>query len=164
MIPIRLWHYKLFPYLPQKQLVSQWRELCLIFSKVSRFIIIDYVYEYPKENLYQYTLYLLEELFNRNINIKQWKYFIDYFKDDIDLKNLLLEIQSKSIIIQSKYLSISNPFPNHQTDRYLFQCYINLQEKYERGQKDFYKYLYEDMSNFIYVDYLSKINIKDLIN
>ena len=30
-----------------------------------------------------------------------------------------------------------NPFPNHHTKRYLKQCFYNLQEKYDRGQKDF---------------------------
>lgn len=148
MIPIRLWHYKLFPYLPQKQLVSQWRELCLIFNKGNRFIIINYVYDYPKEDLYKYTLLLLDELSKRNINIKQWKYFNNYFIDILD-KNILID---------------SNIFINHQTSRYLFQCFINLQEKYERGQKDFHKYLYENLCNFIYDEYLKNIKIKDLLN
>ena len=29
---MRLWHYKLIPYLPKKQLVSQWRECIAIMG------------------------------------------------------------------------------------------------------------------------------------
>lgn len=148
MIPIRLWHYKLFPYLPNKQIVSQWRELCLIFNKGNRFIIINYVYEYPKEDLYKYTLLLLDELNKRKINIKQWKYFNNYF-NDLLYNNIKMD---------------SNIFINHQTPRYLFQCFVNLQEKYERGQKDFSKHLYENLCEFIYDEYLKNIKIKDLLN
>jgi len=120
----------------------------LIFNKGNRFIIINYVYEYPKEDLYKYTLLLLDELNKRKINIKQWKYFNNYFND----------------LLGNNVKMDSNIFINHQTPRYLFQCFVNLQEKYERGQKDFSKHLYENLCEFIYDEYLKNIKIRDLLN
>ena len=42
-----------------------------------------------------------------------------------------------------------NPFPYHHTDRYLLQCFCNLQEKYDRGQKDFTEEQYLKLENFM---------------
>lgn len=42
-----------------------------------------------------------------------------------------------------------NPFPKHHTDRYLLQCFYNLQEKYDRGQKDFDKDIYDRLEEFV---------------
>ena len=47
---MRLWHYKLIPFLPNSQLIAQWRELNSIFKKQDKHILINYVYEYPKED------------------------------------------------------------------------------------------------------------------
>ena len=40
-------------------------------------------------------------------------------------------------------------FVKHHTDRYLMQCFYNLQEKYDRGQKDFDRETYEKLLKFI---------------
>ena len=133
---MRLWHYKLIPFLPKSQLLSQWRELNSIFKKKDKHILIDYVYLYPKEHLLVYSIMVIREMENRNINItnKSIDNYIYYFGKsifDLDHNNLF------------------EPFPKHHTNRYLLQCFYNLQEKYDRGQKDFRYGVYLDLEDFI---------------
>lgn len=78
---MRLWHYQLIPYLPNSQLVSQWRELNAIFTKETNHILINYIYDYSKEELYDYTNLVLDELKKRNINIKTLNNYNRYFMD-----------------------------------------------------------------------------------
>ena len=127
---MRLWHYKLIQFLPKSQLIAQWRELNSIFRKQDKHILINYVYEYPKNNLMYYTLLVLQELTNRHYQIKSYKNYYEFFKDAMPFPK-------------------DNPFPKHHTDRYLLQCFYNLQEKYDRGQKDFSKEQYDRLLAFV---------------
>lgn len=120
---MRLWHYKLIPFLPNSQLIAQWRELNSIYKKQDNHILINYVYEYPKEDLLAYSYMVISELEKRGFKINSVKNFESYF----DGCKLL------PIIADPNY----QPFANHHTERYLKQCFYNLQEKYDRGQKDF---------------------------
>ena len=117
---MRLWHYKLIPFLPKSQLLAQWRELNSIFKKQDKHILINYIYEYPKDNLHSYCLLVMNEMDQRGYKIKAIDNFYDYFFGD-----------------GRRYLNWidNNPFPEHHNDRYLRQCFYNLQEKYDRGQK-----------------------------
>ena len=133
---MRLWHYKLIPYLPNSQLwlLAQWRELNSIYAKQDKHILINYIYEYPKYDLLAYSNLVIAEMEKRNFKINTSKYE-NYF-DKIDAYCLLDKVDFK-------------PFKDHHNDRYLKQCFYNLQEKYDRGQKDFSKELYENLENFI---------------
>ena len=115
---MRLWHYRLLPFLPKSQLIAQWRELNSIFKKQDKHILINYVYEYSKENLMWYTELVLAEMLHRRYKIKSTTNMCKYFED-------------------TKLVEMGNPFPRHHTDRYMLQCYYNLQEKFDRGQKDY---------------------------
>lgn len=132
---MRLWHYKLIPYLPNKQLVSQWRELNIIFKKQIKFSLINYVYEYPKHDLLAYSILVTSEMIKRNYRINSTKNFDKYFEYTkiIDIEN------------REKF----KPFKNHHNNRYLKQCFYNLQEKYDRGQKDFTQEQYIKLKEFI---------------
>lgn len=46
---MRLWHTDLTPYLPKSQLLAQWRVLNSIFVKEDKHVLINYIYEYPKD-------------------------------------------------------------------------------------------------------------------
>jgi uncharacterized protein (TIGR02328 family) len=129
---MRLWHYKILQYLPKSQLLAQWRELNSIFKKQDNHILINYVYECPKENLLLYSRMVIREMIKREYKIKSWENYNNYFKDI-----------SNGVVVDK------NPFPNHHTDRYLKQCFYNLQEKYDRGQKDFDRKNYEKLLTFI---------------
>ena len=134
---MRLWHYKLIPFLPNSQLVAQWRELNSIFKKQDKHILINYVYEYPKENLLTYSAIVLAEIKKRGFKIKSYENYRNYF----------IDADAKSSC--DGFINLDNPFPNHHTNRYLQQCFYNLQEKYDRGQKDFSEEEYKRLEEFV---------------
>lgn len=136
---MRLWHYKLIKYLPNSQLLAQWRELNSIFKKQDKHILINYVYEYDKEDLYGYTYLVITELLTRKFNIKRTESYENYFKEISDGYKLTISIAC----YRHKF------FPYHHTNRYLLQCFYNLQEKYDRGQKDFSEEQYKKLEEFV---------------
>lgn len=133
---MRLWHYKLIPFLPNSQLIAQWRELNSIFKKRDKHILINYIYEYPKDHLLSYADLVWTELKNRGYKIRSMQNYDEFYN----------EAREESDWLPNE---ITILFPNHHTDRYLVQCFYNLEEKYDRGQKDFNKEQYEILRNFI---------------
>ncbi|AMO86426.1 hypothetical protein B857_03343 [Solibacillus isronensis B3W22] len=117
---MRLWHTELIPFIPKSQLLAQWRELNSIFVKEDKHVLINYIYEYPKEDLYIYTQIVLKEMRARNITIRTIDKMDRYF---VDLH-----------FTENEYYP---PYSRHHNDEYLTICYYNLYEKYIRGQKDF---------------------------
>lgn len=117
---MRLWHTELIPFIPKSQLLAQWRELNSIFVKEDKHVLINYIYEYPKEDLYIYTQIVLKEMRARNITIRTIDKMDRYF---VDLR-----------LSENEYYP---PYSRHHNDKYLTICYYNLYEKYIRGQKDF---------------------------
>ena len=132
---MRLWHYKLIKFIPKSQLLAQWRELNSIFKKKDNHILINYAYEYPDENLVAYANIVLEEMDKRHIRVRSFDNYI----------NLVCVTEPRSV----DALMGCNPFKKHHDDRYLLQCFFNLQEKYDRGQKDFSKEEYERLESFV---------------
>ena len=113
---MRLWHYKLLPVLPDKMIVSEWRE-CIAIKRqwekgTLKHRLVSYVMNYDKKVFREYTRLVIKEMNNRNI-----KYQEKYFNEIIDFCGLSLTTE--------KY--------EEHNDRYLKQCYYNLQEKYDRG-------------------------------
>lgn len=127
---MRLWHYELIPYLPDSQLVAQWRELNSIFKKEDKHILINYIYEYPREDLCLYADKVMYEMKARGFRIRSLDNYYNYFMGDLSPE-------------------VETPFKNHHTDRYLLQCFFNLQEKYDRGQKDFSAIEYQELLRFV---------------
>lgn len=127
---MRLWHTDLLPYLPKSQLLAQWRELNSIYAKQDNHILINYIYNYSKGYLYNYSLKVIGEMAQRGYIIRNLdnfnKYFNDYYNHVEDLR-----------------------FKEHN-DEYLLICYYNLKEKYLRGQKDFTPEIWNNLQNFIY--------------
>jgi uncharacterized protein (TIGR02328 family) len=143
---MRLWHYKILPYLPKSQLIAQWRELNSIFKKQDKHILINYVYEYNGDDLYHYTLLVLGEMINRKIEIRNLQNMVYYFQLSDEITYQLLPNANQCIyLIKDKY----KPFKNHHTNRYLLQCFFNLQEKYDRGQKDFDTEVFRNLVIFV---------------
>ena len=129
---MRIWHYKLIPYLPKSQLVAQWRELNSIFKKQDKHILINYVYNYPKSNLYNYALVVEVEMKQRNYQVKKPDNYWDFFEDTIGVAKIDTDVFSK-----------------HHTKQYLLQCFMNLEEKYFCGQKDFDRETYLKLLDFV---------------
>ena len=140
---MRLFHFKLLPYLPDTQLIGQWRELNSIFKNKPKHILINYVYKSPKEDLMEYWIRLDHELRERNITTRANNSSL-YFGEEGG------KIFSRLCVLRGNSAGYGyNPFPNHHTNRYLLQCFYNLQEKYDCGQKDFSKERYEKLCEFI---------------
>lgn len=131
----RLWHWKLIPYLPKSQLLAQWRELNSIFKKQDKHILVNYVYEYPKDSLLWYSILVVKEMKLRGYKINSLTNLSHYF-------GILLASENN-------FEDNENPFPNHHNNRYLLQCFYNLQEKYDSGQKDFNKETYDKMEKMV---------------
>lgn len=116
---MRLWHYKLIPVLPKDMLVSQWRE-CIAIKRqwekgTLKHRLVSYVKDYDKICFWRYVLDVMTEMLKRKIN------YNSKFYD---------ELQDFCKTITPNYRIIH--YPEHN-DRYLKQCYYNLQEKYDRG-------------------------------
>lgn len=126
---MRLWHTELIPFIPKSQLLAQWRELNSIFAKEDRHVLINYIYEYPKEDLYIYTQIVLKEMRARNVKIRTFDKMERYFEQ---------------MAIPAEYF----PYSHHHNDEYLTICYYNLYEKYIRGQKDFSTEQFEALQHY----------------
>ena len=95
-----------------------------------------------------------KEMIKRGIKIssRSTDNFFEEFPEYKENPNLLSQHINDIEWVQS-VTGIENPFPKHHTMKYLSQCYYNLQEKYDRGQKDFSYKQYEKLSKF-YVEKL----------
>lgn len=140
---MRLWHYQLIPYLPKSQLLAQWRELNSIFKKQPKHILINYIYEYPKKDLYYYSILVIGEMIKRSYAIHNLENMQQYF-------NLDDAVMYLGIPNADKFTLETTIFKNHHNFKYLQQCFYNLEEKYDRGQADFSQEQYEALSNIFY--------------
>ena len=134
MVIIRLWHYELIPFLPNSQLIAQKRECDLIWKdiangKQTNHILINYIWQYNdyKEQLTIYYWLLKKEFYKRGFNFRC-----------SNNANLLIT-----------HSMLKPPFINHHTNKYLVQNFYNLQEKYDRGQKDFSYDVYKKLLIFV---------------
>jgi len=127
---MRLWHVDLLNYLPKGQLLSQWRELNSIFAKEDKHILINYIYEYSKNDLCVYTEKVIEEMKNRGYQIRSYEKMNKYFENLESVKHV-------------------KPFKNHHDNEYLQICYYNLKEKFIRGQKDFEEDKYNHLCRYV---------------
>lgn len=116
---MRLWHKDLIPYLPRQQLLSQYRECCCIAKSISEkdtpnHILVNKIMYYPIEHFYVYTFMVADEMKKRGYKCN-WDKFHKWLQKDFNC-----------VIINSLFKFWHN-------QRYLIQCYYNLQEKYDCG-------------------------------
>lgn len=116
---MRIWHYELISVLPNKMLVSQWRE-CIAIKRqwekgTLKHRLVSYVIDNYKELFINYVTDIIQEMSKRNIKYQDKYYF-----------EILHFCQSNDEETCMQY------YPEHN-DRYLKQCYYNLQEKADRG-------------------------------
>ena len=79
----------------------------------------------------------MAELKKRGFKIKSEDNFLNYFSEEEIAKARNVKVE------------FGNPFPKHHNDRYLRQCFYNLEEKYDRGQKDFSQLRYQAVSYYL---------------
>lgn len=116
---MRLWHKHLISVLPKQQLVAQWRELSAIVGSINKHGnpkhgLVNKIMEYPKEHLFKYTLLIENEMIRRGYNPSEKVY------------NKITDYTGKN--------TFSGPtFKEWHNERYLDQCFYNLQEKFDCG-------------------------------
>ena len=128
---MRLWHKELITVLPREQLVAQWRECSAIAGAIQKngtpnHILVDYVLE-DLNSFVAYSAVIRREMTRRGYKTmdKVWEKIAAVAADDF-----------------WRLVNHDDIFPIHHNDRYLKQCYYNLQEKYDRGgisQEDWFK-------------------------
>ena len=133
---MRLWHVDLIHVLPYHQLLGQWRECCLIAKEWAEYgkpnhVLVNNVIKYPLVHYIWYCHVVIEEMENREYAIS------DLAKERL-VKNL--ERIKESLQLFTLWTEVDFPipegvsiYPNWMNERYLIQCYFNLEEKYDRG-------------------------------
>lgn len=128
---MRLWSYQILPYLPNSQLLAQKRECDLILKdwhngKKTNHILINYIHECSDFNFVVYYTKLYMAFKERNFK----------FNDKYDVVNMLLSNSNLDC------------YKDYHNKEYLTICFMNLKEKYIRGQKDFSKEIYDRLCEF----------------
>lgn len=116
---MRLWDYRLLPYLSELQFKGQLRELVLIMrdwknNGTTNHLLINKVMEYDKSELYSYFIIYYsayKERYNKTIDSKILREFEDF----------------------GGYRFTSHPFENWHTKEYLRSNMANLWEKHTMG-------------------------------
>lgn len=116
---MRLWHKDLIPGLPRQQLLGQWRECCLIAKNIAEkgtpnHLLVNKVMEYPREHFVTYAAHVAHEMEKRGYRV--------------DINRFMKwggEVQA--------FVRFSTIFAGWHNDRYLIQCFHNLEEKYDCG-------------------------------
>ena len=118
---MRLWHYRLLPYLPDAQFKGQLREMVAIMHDwrdkgKTNHVLINRVMEYPRADLYSYFLEYCVVYQSRNED--RLPKCVDEFRDFGD----------------SEGGWKVNPFDGWHNKAYLRVCMANLYEKYIFGR------------------------------
>lgn len=116
---MRLWHKDLIDSLPRKQLLGQWRECCAIIKNIKEkgtpnHLLVNKIMDYDLKHFYTYGLYVFIETEHRDYKCNLRK-FDQYFKGGKIVK------------------TFDELFDGWHNERYLDQCFYNLQEKFDCG-------------------------------
>lgn len=116
---MRLWHYKLIPYLPKQQLLGQWRECCSIKANIvnkgkPNHILVNRIMDYPKDHFYTFCRLIQDQMLERGYNVR-----------DKSRSKIWTECWS--------WIDKNELFQKWHDDIYLRQCLYNLEEKFICG-------------------------------
>lgn len=140
---MRLWHWQLINVLPREQLVAQWREVSSIVGSIQlkgtpNHVLVNEVLNYDYDHLISYAYYVRSEMTRRGYKTM----------DKVWIK--ITSLKPNWQLIEKEDL-----FPNWHNERYLRQCYYNLEEKYDRGgikEEDYNKILWK-VNGVLNLDY-----------
>ena len=120
---MRLWHRDLISVLPRQQLVAQWRELSACATNIRtkgtpKHILVNKIMDYPLNHFISYAAAVRAEMTRRGYKT------MDRVWDNIT-----------SVVDNNDYniIPLEECFPNWHNNKYLFQCFCNLEEKYDCG-------------------------------
>lgn len=118
---MRLWHYDLLDVLPSMQLRGQWRECCAIAANISEqgspnHILVNRIMDFHMKHFYCYGFLVAEQMRKRG-------YKCDFDKFD----------QYFTYPHEKHMVPMYDLFEGWHNERYLRQCYYNLEEKFDCG-------------------------------
>ena len=121
---MRLWSKQLIKYLPREQLVAQWRELSAIAGAIQKngtpnHILVNKVLDYDFDHFITYASLIREEMTKRGYRTM----------------NSVWE-KITSLKPDWKPIDFNDLFWLWHDDRYLKQCFYNLEEKFDCGGVD----------------------------
>lgn len=128
---MRLWHKDLICVLPRQQLLSQWRECCCIARNIAvngtpNHMLVNKVLDYPVSHFNFYTKEVIHEMERRLYRVSE--------KSKNEFYNNLAVASLKGYFNKAHVFDDDTTmFLEWHNDRYLMQCYLNLQEKYDCG-------------------------------
>lgn len=132
---MRLWHKDLIEVLPRQQLLGQWRECCLIAKNIAEsctpnHLLVNKIMEFSLEHFYSYAKWVEAEMKHRGYKC-DFEKFEKWYKQ-CDMRDFI-------------WLSKNSVFSRWHNERYLKQCFYNLQEKYDCGgiTEDEWQSIYE---------------------
>ena len=119
---MRLWHYKLLPYLPDMQLKGQYRELVAIgnnvrYGRPQNHILVNFVDEYPKADLAWY-FDIFRDAYENRFALRISETIVNGFE----------EFECEDVVS-----SAFGPFRGYMDNGYLDICMMNLYEKHAYG-------------------------------
>lgn len=119
---MRLWHKDLIDVLPQKQLLAQWRECCAIARNIAvngspNHILVNKIMNYPIDEFWAYARRVYHEMRSRGYSC-DFSCFTQWFPKEA---------------VSDKEVDEIDIFADWHTKRYFWQCYSNLEEKYDCG-------------------------------
>ena len=115
---MRLWHKDLITVLPREQLVAQWRELSAIAGNLNtkgtpNHILVNKVCDYPRVHFISYAFWVRQEMTRRGYRT------MDSVWDKI--------LSTREVYYsEQQILPLKDLFPGWHNNRYLTQCYHNL--------------------------------------
>ena len=119
---MRLWHQELISYLPRQQLLGQHREICALrgLGWGKPHSIINYVFDYPYDYLYQFHVLVMIEMEKRGYHVDPlWK--MSYYRG----KNVG---DDRSIFTERYIIERTMIYPEHN-QHYYKECIDNLESK-----------------------------------
>lgn len=124
---MRLWHKDFIPVLPRQQLLSQWRECCCIAKNLAEngtpnHLLVNKILNYPPIHFESYCYRVTDEMHRRGYDIS---------KEPFERLQENIQIASRKEVFNRS--TIGTLYEGWHNDRYLAQCYYNLQEKYDCG-------------------------------
>lgn len=117
---MRLWSKQLVKYLPNKQLIAQWREILAILGNIKKrgfpnHILVNKIRNYPLNHFSSYAQLVLDEMKNRN------------YKTD------RLKVEAVTSFCGVPNINYENVYSDWHDEEYIKICLYNLYEKYLCG-------------------------------
>lgn len=124
---MRLWHKDLIPVLPRQQLLSQWRECCCIAKNIAEngtpnHLLVNKILDYPPIHFELYCNLVYGEMIRRGYKVNE--------DSRHSLYNNIRKAEERNVFNRS---IIGTLYQDWHNERYFWQCYYNLQEKYDCG-------------------------------